>query len=280
MSKSISPAGASQGRPRQSYNLARSALASLAMSIIASALGGNPAGAQDSGGLGHPQIFVTPYLWLPGVYATTETPLARAPEVNSSVGPFELLGKLEGAPFMGSAEIRDGPIGLLGDVVHGPFGSNITTRNVFYQGGHAALTTNIGTALIIYRVLDAPNQFADLGVGFRSWGVHANLSLNPGLLQGESVNRRAGWGDPLIGGRYHFDFNNGIGLSAYGDVGGFDLGAHTDWQVMGTVDYALNSWIDLHLGYRSLNVVYTSSSGNLGFNVHMRGPIFAGTFRF
>jgi hypothetical protein len=212
------------------------------MSIIAIAVSGNPAVAQvatppsvaqEAPSPGGMQIFVTPYLWLPGVYATTATPLARASEVNSSVGPFELLGKLEGAPFMGSAEIRDGPIGLLGDVVHGPFGSNITTRNVFYQGGHAALNTNIGTALIIYRVLDAPNQFADLGVGFRSWGVDANLSLNPGLLQGEKVYRRAGWGDPLIGGRYHFDFNNGIGLSAYGDVGGFDLGAHTDWQVIG-----------------------------------------------
>jgi hypothetical protein len=29
--------------------------------------------------------------------------------------------------------------------------------------------------------------------------------------------------------------------------------AHTDWQVIGTVDYALNSWINLRLGYRSLN---------------------------
>jgi hypothetical protein len=280
MHRSIVLLASSWRRTRPISRFARSALACLATTVATIGAGAQPATAQGAASPGGLQILVTPYLWLPGVYATTQTPLARAPEVNSSVGPFELLGKLEGAPFMGSAEIRDGPIGLLGDVVHGPFGSNITTRNVFYQGGHAALNTNIGTALIIYRVVDAPNQFADLGVGFRSWGVDANLSLNPGLLQGESVSRRAGWGDPLIGGRYHFDFNNGIGLSAYGDVGGFDLGAHTDWQVMGTVDYALNSWINLHLGYRSLNVVYTSSSGNLGYNVHMRGPIFAGTFRF
>jgi hypothetical protein len=226
------------------------------------------------------QIFVTPYVWLPGVYATTQTPLARAPEVNSSVGPFEALGKLEGAPFMGSAEIRDGPIGLLGDVVHGPYGSNITTRNVFYQGGKAALTANTGTALVVYRVLDAPTQYADLGGGFRSWGFSANLSLNPGLLRGESVSRRAGWGDPLIAGRYHYDFNNGFGLTAYGDLGGFGVGAHTDWQVMGTVDYALSSWISLRVGYRSLNFNYSSSDSNLGFDVHMRGPLFAGTFRF
>jgi hypothetical protein len=239
-----------------------------------------PASAQEATGFGQPQFFVTPYLWLAGVYATTQTPLDRVPTVNSSVGPFEMLGHLEGAPFMGSAEIRDGPIGLLGDVLHVPVSTKVTTRNVFFQGGNVALATNTGTALVVYRVLSAPNQFADFGGGFRAWGFSANISLNPGLRPGVAVNRTAGWGDPLLAGRYHYDFGNGVGLTAYGDLGGFDLGAHTDWQMVGTVDYDLNSWINLHLGYRSLNFDYTSSNGNLGFNVHMRGPIFAGTFRF
>jgi hypothetical protein len=191
-----------------------------------------------------------------------------------------LLGDLNGVPFMGSAEIRVGPIGLLGDVLHVPVESTITTRNVFFQGGKAALTTNTGTALVLYRVLDAPSQFADLGGGFRSWGFSAKLTLNPGLAAEEIVNRRAGWGDPLLAGRYHYDFGNGFGLTAYGDLGGFGVGAHTDWQVIGTVDYALNSWISLRVGYRSLNFNYSASDSNLGFNVHMRGAIFAGTFQF
>jgi len=235
---------------------------------------------QEAPGLGHPQFFVTPYLWLAGVYATTQTPLARAPQVNSSVGPFEMLGDLNGVPFMGAAEIRDGPFSLMGDVLHVPVGTNITTRNVFFQGGKAALTTNTGTALLLYRVFGAPNQFADLGGGFRAWGFGANLTLNPGLLPGQGVNRRAGWGDPLIAGRYHYDFGNGFGLTGYGDIGGFGVGAHTDWQVVGTVDYALTSSISLRAGYRSLNFNYSASDSNLGFNVHMRGPIIAGTFRF
>jgi hypothetical protein len=44
-----------------------------------------------------------------------------------------MLGDLKGAPFTGSAEIRVGPIGLMGDVLHVPFGTNITTRNVFFR---------------------------------------------------------------------------------------------------------------------------------------------------
>jgi hypothetical protein len=43
---------------------------------------------------------------------------------------------------------------------------------------------------------------------------------------------------------------------------------------------AHTDWIDLQLGYRSLNFDYTIDVGNVGFNIHMRAPIFAGAFRF
>jgi hypothetical protein len=36
------------------------------------------------------------------------------------------LGDLVGAPFMGSAEIRYGPVGLLGDVLHFPLSTNVS----------------------------------------------------------------------------------------------------------------------------------------------------------
>jgi hypothetical protein len=61
----------------------------------------------------------------------------------------------------------------------------------------------------------------------------------------------------------------------YADIGGFGVGAHADWQVIGTVDYALNSWINLRPCYRSLHFNYTTEVGSIGFNIDMRG-----TFRF
>ncbi len=265
---------------RQLRNFILSALTSLAVTLAVIAAGPPSACAQEATGPYGMQFFVMPYLWLAGIDATTKTPLQRVPEVNSSVGPFQLLGDLNGAPFMGAFEVRQGPLGFLGDVLHVPVSTNITTRNVFFQGGNAALKANMGTGVVLYRLLDQPTQFADAGLGFRAWGFSADLSLNPGLLAGQSVTRSAGWGDPLIGGRYHYDFGNGFGLTAYGDVGGFGVGAHSDWQVIGTIDYVLNSSINLHLGYRSLNFNYQASDSNLGFNVHMKGPMLAGTFRF
>src|SRR5215472_11202960 len=62
-------------------------------------------------------VFRTPYLWLASVHATTLTPLAHAPQVNSNVSTIDLLSHLDGAPFMGSFEVRYGSLGFLADVI-------------------------------------------------------------------------------------------------------------------------------------------------------------------
>jgi hypothetical protein len=249
-------------------------------SITGFAVGLNAAVAQEVSAFDGYQFFVTPYLWLASIHATTTTPFALEPQVNSNVSTIDLLSHLDGAPFMGSAEARYGQLGFLVDAIHLPVSTNITTRNILYQGGTAELHANTGTGVALWRVLEDPVQFADAGLGFRAWGFTADLGLNPGLLQGVSASRSAGWTDPLIGARYHRELGNGFALTAYGDVGGFGVGAHTDWQLLGTVDYTLSESCNLHLGYRSLNFDITGSEGRFGFNVHMRGPIFAGTFRF
>jgi hypothetical protein len=245
---------------------------------IASGLHG--ACAQDLSTPGGYQFFVTPYLWLASVHATTKTPLAREPEVNSNVSTIDLLSHLDGVPVMGSVEVRYGRLGFLGDVIHLPVSTDITTRDVLVQGGNAKMRANTGTGMVLYREFEDPVQFVDAGIGFRAWGFSMDVNLNGGLLPATSVNRSAGWTDPLLGGRYHRDLGNGFGLTAYGDLGGFGVGAHIDWQLIGTVDYAPNPWLNLHLGYRSLNFNYQASGKNLGFDVHMRGPMLAGTFRF
>jgi hypothetical protein len=179
-----------------------------------------------------------------------------------------------------SFEVRYGFLGFLIDAIHLPVSTDITTHGVFYQGGKAGLSANQGTGIALWRVLEDPVQFADAGLGFRAWGFSSSISLNPGLLPGASVNPSGSWTDPLIGARYHRELGNGFALTAYGDVGGFGVGAHTDWQVLGTADYSLSPSWNLHLGYRSLNFNITGSEGRFGFNVHTRGPLIAGTLRF
>jgi hypothetical protein len=226
------------------------------------------------------QVIATPYLWLAGVNATISTPLRRAPTVDTSVGAFQLLGHLDGVPFLGTIEISDGPLSLLGGAIHLPVGTDITTRNVFFSGGSAELNANAGTALLLYHALHTPVQSLDAGIGFRAWDFYSNLTLNGRIVPTVSITRQAQWADPLLGARYHREFGNGWGVTAYGDLGGFGVGAHVDWQVYGTIDYVLKPWVSLHLGYRSLNFVYSAENSALGFNVHMKGPLFGASFQF
>ncbi len=275
----------------------RTAIGRLALALAVIGTAASPAGAQQApppepppvlpGGPAPPpnplasglQVTVSPYLWLAGIDAAIDTPLRRAPVVNTSVGAFQLLGDLNAVPFLGSVEISDGPFSLLGDALHIPVGTSITTRNIFFSGGSAALTTNMGTADFLYHVLAEPSQSLDAGIGFRAWAFTADMTLNGQIARTVSITRSSEWADPLIAARYHYDFGNRFGLTAYGDVGGFGVGAHTDWQVIGTIDYALKPWLALRLGYRSINFNYTAAD-SLGFDVHMKGPILAATFRF
>src|SRR5690242_20897730 len=111
----------------------------LVIGVFASISGiacGLKASAQDASAPGGYQLFVTPYLWLASVHATTSTPLAREPQINSNVSTIDLLSHLEGAPFMGSAEVRYGSLGFLVDAIHLPVSTKITTRDIFFQGGN------------------------------------------------------------------------------------------------------------------------------------------------
>jgi len=177
-------------------------------------------------------------------------------------------------------------LSLVGGAIHLPVSTDVSTHDVLFNGGNAGLIANTGTAALLYRVFEQPTEYVDLGVGFRAWGFTTNVTLNPGILPGQSFNRSASWVDPLISGRYHIDlpsgfFPSGFGLTASGDVGGFGVGAHSDWRLEGTIDYTVKPWIDFHLGYRSVNFNYQASGGfDLGFNVHMKGPMLNATFKF
>ncbi|MBV8119758.1 MAG: hypothetical protein JO081_07460, partial [Alphaproteobacteria bacterium] len=226
------------------------------------------------------QLIAYPYLWLPHLNMAITTPLQRAPQVNISAGAGEIYSDLRPAPFMGAAELRYGPVGFLADALHVPLEVPITTRNIFYSGGNSAVVLSVVTGDLIYRVLDQPNQTIDAGLGFRVWGASADTTLNGRLLPTTTVDRFGAWTDPLIAARYHRDFGNGFGLTAYGDVGGFGIAAHTDWEIIGTLDYALKPWLDLSVGYRSLNVSYSASEKPVGYNVRFKGPLLGATMRF
>jgi len=271
---------ASYDLPAERRKHIRSALSPFAIVAAMIAIAPCPAAAQDASGQTGLQLLVTPYLWFPHIESRVKTPIPQEPSVTQTIDYDQIFNHLSWVPFMGSVEARDDRYGVFVDYLHVPVRSGFSTRDVLFSGGSADLVLDVATVDFFYRPIAQPQQHLDVGVGVRPWGVATNLSFNAGLLPGQSVQPGGSWADPLIAARYHRELGSGFAFTVYGDVGGFGLAAHTDWQVVGTIDYALRSSIDLHLGYRSLNVNYSLNNRPIGFNENLNGPIIAGTFRF
>jgi hypothetical protein len=270
----------SRALPGDRHERMRSTLLPIALVAALVAIGASPAGAQQAVDQPRLQLSVTPYFWISHIDSRVKTPLAQEGTVTQTIDFDQLFNHLSWVPFMGSVEGRYDRYGVFVDYMHIPVRSGFSTHDVLFSGGSADLVLDVATVDFFYRPIAQPEQSLDVGVGVRPWGVATNLSFNAGLLPGQSVQPGGSWADPLIAARYHRELGSGFAFTVYGDVGGFGLAAHTDWQVVGTIDYALRSSIDLHLGYRSLNVNYSLSNRPVGFVENLNGPIIAGTFHF
>jgi hypothetical protein len=241
-------------------------------------IGSFPVRAQEASVQPQWQALVTPYLWMPWTGVGVNPSRERLPSASGTIDFGQLIDHMSWIPFMGSAELRNGDYGILFDYLHAPVRTGLNTPNILFGGAGVGGTIDTGSAMFLYRAFARPNQYLDLGAGARVWGFNTTLSLNQGLLRPVSITGGGAWADPMLSMRYHYDFGNGFGATAYGDVGGFGVAANVDWQVIGTIDYAYRSWIDLRAGFRSLNFDY--SLPRAGFDMHMYGPIIAATFRF
>ena len=224
------------------------------------------------------EVLATPYIWMPWSSITVRPADTRVPSTSTTIDPGLLYGHLTWVPFMGEAEFRNGPFGVVVDYIHAPLKSGVSTHNILFNGATSGLTIDSGTAMFLYRPFVEPDQYADVGMGVSAWGLDGSINLNEGLLPAFNATNGLSWADPMIAARYHRDLGNGFSATAYGDLGGFGVGAHFDWQLIGTIDYAAALWIDLHVGFRSLNFSYGAPRANFTFNLN--GPILAATFRF
>ena len=256
--------------------LAAALLCLIALSGAQAQAPGSPPGPPPP--LSDIEITATPYLWFPWISVGIRPADTRIRDRSETIDPGNLYGHLTWVPFMGSAEFRDGPYALSIDYIHAPLKAGIGTRDILFSGATSGLDINIGTAMFLYRPIALPDQYVDVGLGVRAWGLGGDIALNQGLLPAANVSNGLAWADPMLTARYHRDLGNGYSMTASGDIGGFGLGAHLDWQLVGTIDYAVNSCIELRGGFRTLNVNYGGSRAD--FNINMYGPILGATFRF
>jgi hypothetical protein len=213
---------------------------------------------------------------------------------------------------MSFAEARIGRFFLYNDIVYAPVGADASVaRRLGGATLDAALDVDVRLTIIevgaAYEIakwrsgslLDFGTGATalDLVAGARYWrqDVEINLALTAMLdvsglnLRGTRAIARSGaveWVDPLVGLRLRHQLAPGHELMLRGDVGGFDAGSTSSWNVVGAYSWQLATHAGVTysgvLGYRALAVDFEKGSGasRYEYDAIQHGPLIGLTATF
>jgi hypothetical protein len=254
----------------------------------------------------------TPYGWVPGINGHT-TVKDRTTDID--VGPFRVLGDIDGVPGMSYVEARNGRFSFYGDIVYAPLSVDGSATRSFDR---ASLDTTLGVDIrqtiveagATYEIgrwwwsgsASRPNVVdgytaVDLYAGARYWreDVAINLALTASLdasglvlSRGRAIarERNVDWVDPLVGLRIRHQLAPGQELVLRGDVGGFDAGSQFSWNVLAAYSFEIGVYHGLTysglLGYRALSIDFQkgSAADRFEFDMVQHGPLLGLTVRF
>jgi opacity protein-like surface antigen len=213
-------------------------------------------------------------LWLNDTLLTTDTPFGP---VSGELSFADALQALDFA-FMGTVEARNGPWGVIGDLLYFKLSASGDSPNgVLFSGATIASTITVVSGYLAYRVYE-DDQFAmDLGGGFRSFGADLDTTLTGVAAPSQSFANSSDWVAPILAGRLRMNFSEQWFGTVLLDAGGF-TGDNQTWQALATVGYRLNERWTLQGGYRYLDV--TQDGGARQTSLVFSGPILGVTYRF
>jgi hypothetical protein len=125
-----------------------------------------------------------------------------------------------------------------------------------------------------------------IGIRYVTAELETKLSMTPGLLEilptSAKLAQRQDWLDPIIGARVVFALTKRLALGVRGDVGGFGVGSHFTWNLVGLIQYDITPTVAVGGGYRVLDINFSEDSGEDLFKLdaQLRGPGLFATIRF
>ncbi|MBM6582244.1 hypothetical protein ILT44_18740 [Microvirga sp. BT689] len=248
---------------------------------------------------------MTPYGWLTALDGT-QTVRGRSVKVDASfIDIVEESDTL--VALMGDFEARNGPFGLLANVVWSKIG--VERDNVRSRTLAPGITGTLGTSLSLdiemaiaeigaaYEVARSGPLAFDILAGARYWyqegdlsfGVTGTVEVGDLEVTGARAFARSGsvdWLDPMIGARVRYALAPGHELQLRGDIGGFGVGSDFSWQAIGAYGFELGTYQGVTfsgvVGYRALYVDYVQGEGRQRYEFDMlqHGPILGISARF
>ncbi|MEM8569967.1 MAG: hypothetical protein AAGG56_03565 [Pseudomonadota bacterium] len=115
-------------------------------------------------------------------------------------------------------------------------------------------------------------------VGARAWWIDNTFELR-GVGGGSSRQSSSeSWVDPLVGVTGQFEPTERWTLSGALEVGGFGIGADSEFSALAAATYEVTEWFGISFGWRHLQVDY--DSGDTLYDVRQSGPLLGATFVF
>ncbi|MCV2879363.1 hypothetical protein OE699_10890 [Sedimentimonas flavescens] len=234
------------------------------------------AGAANAQSASDWQWQATPYAWMSGLKGNVGT-VAGLPPTEVDIPFRDILDDLDFAGmFMASARndpwvfyldstyVKTSTTEALGGVVFDSIGIRSKTTTFALAAGRT--------------VASSPKGHLDAYVGARAWWLSNSFKLR-GVNGGTtSQTEKASWVNPLIGvaGRYRADDR----WTLFGalEVGGFGVGADSEWSVLAGATYSVSDSFGVSMGWRHMEVDY--DKGGVLFDVEQSGPVLGATFRF
>jgi len=210
------------------------------------------------------------YLWATDTGVTADTPFG---EVNSDLSFSDALKDLDFA-FMGTAEARNGPWGIIGDLLYFKLTSEGSPPGPVFSGVTVENEMTVLTGYLAYRVYETADVALDLGAGFRAFWADVDIDLSGNLS--ESFGQSKNWVDPIVAARLGVAFSDQWFGSLSLDGGG--TSDTSNWQALATVGYSFNENWSVLGGWRYLEAEWDTDQGKSSLD--FSGPIMGVTYGF
>jgi hypothetical protein len=212
-------------------------------------------------------------LWFSDTGVTTDTPRG---EVEAELSFSDAIQDLDFA-FMGTAEARNGPWGVIGDLLYfnltadGP-----TPDGLLFSEVAVGSKITVLSGLVAYRIHEDAKVAFDVGAGFRAFWTNVDTTFVGAAAPTEAFGQDNNFVDPILAARVRVAFNDQWFGTAMLDAGG--TGDSQTWQALATVGYRMNEHWAFQGGYRYMEAEWDTDFGQS--TLDFSGPILGVTYRF